>query len=337
MSYSVATLDRQAVSTAPQAAAVARVSPVSFSALFLTLSLAVIGVVSSIATDFNLQSLPNIVVLVLIIVTLDVISQRGPQTRIVTTAQTILYGVLYLTTTCVCGILAAYALQRFAFPLQDHLLTSADLAMGLSWPDYAHWVDRHPAVQAVLKFAYNTIFPQVALPLVVLAFVRDINAIRIYLLALAIAFVATIIISALLPAAGPVAFVDRSSFDILRFTGATPFDHLMRLREAGPMVLTDPPGGIGTFPSFHSTIAVMTPLALRRHHRIFIVLLFLNSAMLAGTVTEGAHYFSDVVAGIAMAFAAYVLATWIIGIEERYLGRRSARMRAAEPAAAPAV
>src|SRR6202000_1215270 len=98
------------------------------------------------------------------------------------------------------------------------LLTSSDLAMGLSWPEYAHWVDQHPAVQAVLKFAYNTIFPQVALPLVVLAFVRDINAIRIYLLALGIGFVATIIIPALLPAAGPVAFVDRSSFDILHFT-----------------------------------------------------------------------------------------------------------------------
>ncbi len=335
MSCTVAALDRQAVNT-PQTAAAARVSPVSASALFLTISLAVIGVVSSIATQFNLESLPNIVVLVLIIVTLDVISQRGPQTRIVTTAQTILYGVLYLTTTCVCGILAAYALQRFAFPLRDHLLTSADLSLGLSWPDYAHWVDRHPAVQAVLKFAYNTIFPQVALPLVVLAFAKQITEIRVYLLALAIAFVATIIISALLPAAGPVVFVDRGSFDILRFTGATPFDHLMRLREAGPFVLTDPPGGIGTFPSFHSTIAVMTPLTLRHHRRIFAVLLFLNAAMLAGTVTEGAHYFSDVIAGVAMAFAAYALATWIIGIEDRYLGGSNTRMRAAEHAAAPA-
>jgi membrane-associated phospholipid phosphatase len=337
MSYTAAALGPETTTNvAPQAHAGIRISPVSFSALFLTLSLATIGVVSSIATGFDLVSLPNILLLILGIVILDVISQRAPQTRIVTTAQTILYGVLYLTTTCVCGILAAYALQRFAFPLQDHLLTGADQALGLDWPGYAHWVDRHPAVQAVLKFAYNTIFPQVALPLVVLALTKEITELRVYLLALAIAFVATIVISALLPAAGPVAFVDRASFDVLRFTGATPFDHLMRLREAGPLIMTDPPGGIGTFPSFHSTIAVMTPLVLRRHPRIFVPLLFLDAAMLAGTVTEGAHYFSDVIAGIGMAFLAYALATWIIGIEDRYLGGRGTHVRGAEHAPTPA-
>jgi membrane-associated phospholipid phosphatase len=295
-----------------------RTSPISRSASFLMLGLATIGLTSSIATQFNLASLPNIVLLVVGIVVLDVVSQFAPQTRMVTAVQTILYGVLYLATTCVYGILAAYALQRSAFPLQDHLLTSADHALGLSWSDYAHWLDRHPAIQTILQFAYNTIFPQIALPLVVLALSHQLTEIR-YFVALTIAFVATIIISALLAAAGPVAFVDRASFEILRFTGATPLDHLMRLREAGPLIMTDPPGGIGTFPSFHATVAVMTPLTLRHHPRILFPLLVLNVAMLAGTVTEGAHYFSDVLAGICMAFLAHALATWIIRIEDRTL------------------
>jgi membrane-associated phospholipid phosphatase len=39
--------------------------------------------------------------------------------------------------------------------------------------------------------------------------------------------------------------------------------------------------------------------------------------MLGGTVTEGAHYFIDLVAGIGMAFFAYALAKRIIGIEDR--------------------
>jgi len=326
MGFNVVAPERRGTDTAP------RISPVSFSAGFLTLGLAAIGLFSSIATQFNLASLPNIVLLVVGIVILDVLSQRARQTRMVAALQTILYGLLYLATTCVYGILAAYALQRFAFPLQDHLLASADHALGLSWPDYAHWVDRHAAVQALLKFSYNTIFLQIALPLVVLALADQLTEIRIYFVALAIAFVSTIIISALLPAAGPVAFVDRASFEILRFTGATPFDHLMRLREAGPLVMTDPPGGIGTFPSFHATVAVMTLLTLRHHRRIFAGLLFLNTAMLAGTVTEGAHYFSDVLAGICMAFLAYALATWIIGIEDRAFAQRAARTIDTEPA-----
>jgi membrane-associated phospholipid phosphatase len=39
--------------------------------------------------------------------------------------------------------------------------------------------------------------------------------------------------------------------------------------------------------------------------------------MLAGTVTEGAHYFSDVFAGVGMAFFGYCLARHIIRAEDR--------------------
>ena len=61
----------------------------------------------------------------------------------------------------------------------------------------------------------------------------------------------------------------------------------------------------------------MTPLALRGFPRIFTALLVLDAAMLGGTVTEGAHYFSDVIAGSAMAFLAYALARRILRLEDR--------------------
>jgi membrane-associated phospholipid phosphatase len=125
-----------------------------------------------------------------------------------------------------------------------------------------------------------------------------------------------------LPAAGPIVFVDRADFNILHFTGATPLDHLMRLREAGPLVMSNPPGGIATFPSFHATVAVLTPLTLRGYRPIFAALLILNAAMLAATVTEGAHYFIDVIAGSGMAFFAYALAKRIIRLEVRSFDQR---------------
>jgi membrane-associated phospholipid phosphatase len=130
----------------------------------------------------------------------------------------------------------------------------------------------------------------------------------VYLLAFAIAFVFTIIIAALMPAIGPIVFVDRTTFNVLQFTGATPVDHLMRLREAGPLIMSDAPGGIATFPSFHATIAILTPLTLRSYPGIFLPLLVLDAAMLGGTVTEGAHYFADILAGAAMAFFAHSMA-----------------------------
>jgi membrane-associated phospholipid phosphatase len=312
-----------------------RNSPVSCAATLLTFTLLAIGVVASIATGFTLKSLPNIILLVTGIVVLDVLSQFLPRVRIVASVQTILYGILYLIITCVCGVLAAYALQRLAFPLRDVLLTRADLALGFHWLDYARWVDRHPDVQAVVRFAYDSIALQIALPVLVLGLSARAHELRIYILAFAFAFVATIVVSALMPAAGPIAMVDRASFDLLRFTGATPIDHLTRLREAGPLVMTEFPGGIATFPSFHSTVAVLTPLALRSHRRIFVVLALFNLAMLAGTLTEGAHYLIDVLAGIGMAFLGYALARRVLAREERMLARMRVRPAAGELAAAP--
>jgi membrane-associated phospholipid phosphatase len=237
----------------------------------------------------------------------------------------------------VCGVLAAYAMQRMAFPLRDEFLTRADLALGFHWLDYVRWVDRHPWVQAVVRFAYDTIALQIALPVIVLSLSGRIADMRRYLLAFAIAFSVTIVISALMPAAGPIAYADRSTFDILRFTGATPIGHLMRLREAGPLLMDDFPGGIATFPSFHSTVAVLTPLALFSHRRIFVCLLVLNAAMLAGTISEGAHYLIDTLAGSGMAFVGYALARPILKAEDGWFVRReraySANPDGVQPAA----
>jgi membrane-associated phospholipid phosphatase len=299
-----------------------RISPISGSAIFLTLALAAIGLVSSTVTQFSLTSLPNVMPLVVGVVILDVLSQFAPQVRIVEAVQTVLYGLLYLVITVICGVFAAYSMQRFAFPLQDRFLASADRALGLEWLDFAHWVDRHVVIQTIIHFAYDTIRDQITLPLIVLGFTNRLREVRAYLLAFAIAFILTIIISALMPAAGPIAFVDRATFDILRFTGATPLDHLARLREAGPLIMNDPAGGIATFPSFHATVAILTPLTLRGYPRIFAGLLVLNAAMLVGTVTEGAHYFVDILAGAGMAIFAHFMAKRIIRAEDRSLQHR---------------
>lgn len=310
-----------------------RVSPVSRPAILLTLTLAVAGLVASISTNFVMASLPNVMPLVAGIIAIDAISQFAPRTRIVEAVQTFIYGVLYLVTTCLFGVLAAYGMQRFAFPLQDHFLAGADAALGLHWLDFASWLDRHGEVQSVLHVAYNTISIQIALPLLVLAFSHEADEARVYLLAFAIAFTLTIFVSALMPAAGPIASVDRTAFHILRFTGATPLDHLMRLREAGPLVLREAPGGIATFPSFHATIAILTPLALHRYRRILIALIFLDAAMLGATITEGAHYFSDVIAGSCVALFAYLLARRIIGVEANPFRRTGEAAGRLSPAA----
>ena len=295
-----------------------RISPLSRPANVLTFALLAMGIAASLATKFVFASLPNVLLLIIAVLILDVLIQLAPPAKVAQRVQTILYGMLYLVVTCVCGVFAAYAMQRLGFPLQDSFLINLDAALGFDWIGYAQWVDRHALIQALLYPAYHSIALQIALPVLVFGAANQIKELKHYLLAFAIAFVATIVMSALMPAAGPVAFVDRGMFDLLRFTGATPIEHLTRLRESGPLVFEDFPGGIATFPSFHSTVAVLTPLALRKHRWIFAGLLILNTAMLAATITEGAHYLCDVIAGSAMAFAGYGAAKRILRSEQRY-------------------
>jgi len=295
-----------------------RVSPVSRSANLLTFVLLAIGSAVSLATKFVFGSLPNILLLIIAVLILDVLIQLAPPAKVAQRVQTIIYGLLYLVVTCVCGVFAAYAMQRLTFPLQDGFLIYLDAALGFDWIGYAQWVDRHAFLQALLYPAYHSIAFQIALPIFVFGAAGRLSDLRRYLLAFAIAFVATIMISALMPATGPIAFIDRDMFEILRFTGATPVNHLTRLREAGPLVFEDFPGGIATFPSFHSTVAVLTPLVLRRQRWIFFPLLTLDAAMLAATITEGAHYLCDVFAGSAMAFVGYALSKHVLRLEQRY-------------------
>lgn len=293
-----------------------RVSPVSRAAILFTAALAAIAFIASIATHLTFAALPDIAPLVLGVLAVDILSQFAPQTRIVAAVQMLLYGVLYLVITSFCGVLAAYATQRFAFPLQDRFFGIADAALGVRWFDFVYWVDRHPTLKVLFEFAYGSMSSQIALPLLVLALAHRAGELRVYLLAYGIALTLTVIIAAFLPGASPIAVIDRSTFQTLRFSGATPLDHLMQLRSGAPMILREFPGGILTFPSFHATVAFMVPLSLRRYRPLFAALLVLNAVMLVGTVTEGAHYVVDIPAGAAVAFFACWLARRIIRIED---------------------
>ncbi len=165
-------------------------------------------------TQLKFTALPNIMPLTMGVLALDILSRFAPQTHTVRAVQSMLFGVLYLAITCFCGILAAYATQRLSLPLQDPFFERTDLALGVNWFDVAHWVDDRPVIHAILKLAYGTMSTQIALPVVVLAFLGNAEEVRQYLLSFAIALTVTIIISAFLPAAGPIALVDRTTFHV---------------------------------------------------------------------------------------------------------------------------
>jgi membrane-associated phospholipid phosphatase len=66
--------------------------------------------------------------------------------------------------------------------------------------------------------------------------------------------------------------------------------------------------GLITFPSFHTTNAILFAWALWPVRYLQVPILVLNALMVASTPTAGSHYFSDIVGGTAVAFLAIAAA-----------------------------
>jgi hypothetical protein len=289
-----------------------RPSSISASGFILFLIFSFAAAIASLATGLTFSHLPSALLLTVGAAVLDLLCRLAPRTPIINAVQTIIFGVLYLAMTCWCGVLTAYATQRLSFPLQDGLFETFDRTLGLNWLEAVRWVDRHPILNEILAFAYNTISAQIALPVVILGILNQVNELRRYLVSFAIALMITTVVAAFLPVLSHIAFIDRASFASLKFSGATPLEHLVQIRLPGPAVISGSLGGLLGFPSFHATVAILTPLVLRRYRAIFPPLLLLDVAMLCSTVTEGAHYGCDIIAGACVAVTAYLLAGWSV-------------------------
>jgi membrane-associated phospholipid phosphatase len=61
--------------------------------------------------------------------------------------------------------------------------------------------------------------------------------------------------------------------------------------------------GLITFPSFHTTWALLLAWAFRGRPRWFVPSAVLNAAVIVATLTTGWHYFADVAAGAALGVA----------------------------------
>jgi membrane-associated phospholipid phosphatase len=158
----------------------------------------------------------------------------------------------------------------------------------------------------------------------VLAATRQFRRTEEFTFAFATALIATAVISALVPAIG---VYQQIGLDPATLEHLNPRAYLDQLRDFGPvrdgtLRHLDLFGlaGIVTFPSFHATSAVLYAWAFWPVRWMRPIALLANGAMLASTPVDGAHYFIDVVAGIAVAILAVVAARWM----SRLLDRREA-------------
>jgi membrane-associated phospholipid phosphatase len=209
-----------------------------------------------------------------------------------------------MISTPVLGALS-YLAARTALPLIDEQLIAIDHALGFDWKTYIAWVNRYPLLADILSFSYTSAGPQMLLVLIALFFTRQTLHIQRFTVLFVIGSLLTLILANLLPAvAGYIHYdIDISAYPNLHPAAERAHEAVIfGMRDHSMNVFSFPVKGIVTFPSFHSTVAILLiyacwPIALLRY-----ISIPLNLLVLMSTPVDGGHYFIDVIGGVAIAF-----------------------------------
>ena len=217
----------------------------------------------------------------------------------------------------------SYLAASANLPLQDQMIDTLDRALHLDWRGLLNWMNNAPTTYAVLHLLYMSLTLQMTTAALGLAFTGRLLRLRIYLLAFILAALIAIAISALLPAAGAWPYYGLTAADSPHITPAvsTSWPVFYGLRDGSFRALVAIGSeGIISFPSLHAGLAVILVIAVWPIPVLGWLALVLNVAMLVATPIEGSHYFSDVLAGIAVAILSFAAATWIAAWVSRWAG-----------------
>jgi membrane-associated phospholipid phosphatase len=239
-----------------------------------------------------------------------------------------------LITFAAVGAPLSYLAASANLPLQDQMLDAFDHTLHLDWRGLLAWMNASPATYAVLHPLYMSLTLQMTTAALGLAFTGRLLRLRVYLLAFILAALITIAISALLPAAGAWPYYGLTAADSPHITPAvsTSWPVFYGLRDGSFRTLVAIGSeGIISFPSLHASLAVILVIAVWPIPVLGWAALILNVAMLVATPIDGSHYFSDVLAGIAVAVFSFAAASWIAA----WVSRRVQEPRAAAPAMIP--
>jgi membrane-associated phospholipid phosphatase len=194
------------------------------------------------------------------------------------------------------------------FPLQDQLFLAIDRALGIDPKMLLEFFNARPDWNAWLEVGYGMIkWPLLGVPLI-LGMTGRLLRLQTFVLAFALALIATLVIAAVVPAVGTYyglgLAVESMPNLSTRIYGLQAHD-IPALRDGSLRALElFKLAGIVSFPSFHAASALLYAWALWPVRGFGLFVSALCVLMLVATPVVGAHYFIDVVGGFAVAVAA---------------------------------
>lgn len=199
------------------------------------------------------------------------------------------------------GVVLAYAIAAHPAALWDARLAAADRALGFDWPAILATLDGWPVVVAVLAFAYHSLSVQMVVAILALAQAGRLDTLRVAVCAAVLSGFVTILVSAVMPAAGNL-------FDPAHYRHLWPSiawaerGLVAGLRDGSDRVLDlSALMGIVSFPSYHATLAALFVWCARDLPRLRLGLTVWAVLTIVATPVFGGHYAVEVIAGLLLA------------------------------------
>ena len=217
---------------------------------------------------------------------------RSERTSLVTE-----YFLLTMAATAVFGVVS-YLSMTTGRPLVDDALMAGDRAIGFDWHANFRWLVHHGAVAKVLQIAYDSLIYQGLYFGVLFGLMGRRRELREMFWLVAIAGVITSAGAALFPAFGPFkTYGIKAEF----------LPPMEQLRSGHLHFALARLTGVVSFPSFHTTMALLYMYGFSRAGAIGRLVIALNILMLPAIPFFGGHYLVDMFAGTAVAFASLAI------------------------------
>jgi hypothetical protein len=202
------------------------------------------------------------------------------------------------------GCVLTYLCATLAQPLQDAALNEIDHAIGFDWLTWREAALTGPIMHWVLRRTYMSLMPQILFFCVFFPAVGLTKRGAELLLLAASTLLPTLLISAIYPALGPIAWFGGDNASYL--------PDLLALRAGGPWHFNLPAmQGIITMPSYHTTLAVLFIYACRGTGPVMWLSVGLNGLMLLSIPPVGGHYLVDVLGGGVIALLFVLGSRWV--------------------------
>lgn len=221
-----------------------------------------------------------------------------------------------------------YSALTFKRPEIDAHLLLLDRALGFDWQSLNDWFRARPMIDVVLSVAYASLVAQLLIALFFLSKPNHEMETRELLNAYCLSLIVTVLLAAIWPAHAMcrMAGLETSADPDILGRAACAFLPVYDGLRDGTLTILDWShiDGLVTFPSFHTTAAILLAWSMRNVPIARWVFLVLNILMIVATPTHGGHYLIDVLAGAVLAVASIAYVNW----QQRPVFRQTALSRA---------